>query len=84
MMFSHIDRSQIQKSAWCLNKIGREWSSVSFEQLKLNLELENWLKIEKIKIAATNFESRNLRIETFLWERAALKWKSARNTSFRC
>ena len=83
-MFSHIDCSQIKKSAWRLNKMCREWSSVSFEQLKLDHELENWLKIEKIKISATTFESRNLTIEILLWKRAALKWKSARNTSFRC
>ena len=60
---------------------------ISFKQLKLDLELENWLKIEKIEIwghAATTFERQNLKIGNFSWKRVALRWKSARNTSFRC
>ena len=60
---------------------------VSFKQLKLDLELENWLKIEKIEIwghAATTFERQNLKIGNFSWKRVALRWKSARDTSFTC
>ena len=85
--FLHIDGSQIKKLAWLLYEMCEEWSNVSFKQLKLDLELENWLKIEKIEIwghAATTFERQNLKIGNFSWKRVALRWKSARNTSFRC
>ena len=50
-------------------------------------ENENWLKIEKIEIwrrIATTFKTPNLKIEINLWKWAALRWKSARNTSFTC
>ena len=69
------------------NEMGREYPNLSFKQLKLDLETENWLKAEKSKFggrAATTFASRNLKIENFSWRQFALGWKSARNTSFRC
>ena len=44
-VFSHIDGSQIKKSSWLVNEMCREWSNLSFKQLKLHLELGNWLKI---------------------------------------
>ena len=50
------------------------------------LNLQIGLKLRKIKIwgcAATTFESKNLKIEKYLWKWAALRWKSAINTSFR-
>ena len=61
-------RSQIKKSPWLVNEMGREWPNLSFKQLKLDLETENWLKAEKPKFggrAATTFASRNLKIENF-------------------
>ena len=40
--------------------------NLSFEQLKLDLELENWLKIEKkINIADTTCESQITELENF-------------------
>ena len=30
------------------------------------------------------FESQNLRIGKYLWKRAAIKWKNARSTSYKC
>ena len=45
--FSHIDGNQIKKSPWLVNEMGREWPNLSFKQLKLDLETENWLKAEK-------------------------------------
>ena len=46
-LFSHIDGSQIKKSAWRVSKMCREWYNLSFKQLKFDLELQYWLKIEK-------------------------------------
>jgi len=48
--FSHIDGSQIKKSSWLVNEMCREWPNLSFKQLKLDLEIENWLKAAKIEI----------------------------------
>ena len=50
MFFLHIDGSQIKKSSWLVNEMCREWPNLSFKQLKLDLEIINWLKAEKIKI----------------------------------
>ena len=47
-------------------------SNLSFEQLKLDLELENWLKIEKNQNCCYHFrepKSQNF----FVWKQAALK-----------
>ena len=54
-------------------------------KLTLNMKIDKkWEKIEIWGHAATTFESQNLSIGNFLWKWAALRWKSARNTSFRC
>ena len=45
---------------------------------------KKWEEIEIWGHAATSFVSLNLRIGNFVWKWAALRWKSARNTSFRC
>ena len=50
-------------------------------------ENENRLRIEinrNLERIATTFKRPNLKIEIHLWKRAALRWKSARNTSITC
>ena len=47
MLVSYIDGSQIEKSAWSMHKMCTHQSNLSFKQLKVKVELENWLKIEK-------------------------------------
>ena len=49
-IFSHIDGRQIEKLAQNLDKMCTHESNLSFERLKLELKLENWLKTEKIEI----------------------------------
>ena len=48
----------LKKPLFCiLRAVKSRYLKDTFEQLELDLELENLLKIEKIKIAATFFES---------------------------